>query len=94
MFKRIVVILAFAALIGFYGINMAAAQEDEGMGVKGVVTEVAEDGSFLVINDETLMIDPELQDYMNIESGDSVELIVKTVDGKKVVMDFDYIDLE
>jgi hypothetical protein len=62
--------------------------------VKGAITQVAEDGSSLVINGETLAIDPDLKDYMNIEAGDNVELVVKTVDGKKVVTDFDYVDSE
>ncbi|MBU1086109.1 MAG: hypothetical protein KKD05_01165 [Candidatus Omnitrophica bacterium] len=94
MFKRILIVLSFIAVIGFYGINLATAQEDMEISVKGVVSQVAEDMSSLVINNETIMIDPELKDYMNIEAGDSVELIVNTVDGKKVIVDFDYIDLE
>ncbi|MBU1043300.1 MAG: hypothetical protein KJ915_02745 [Candidatus Omnitrophica bacterium] len=107
MFKRGLIVLSLIAVIGFYGINLATAQDDSmgmkdvemgitdaEMGIKGVVTSVAEDMSSLMINDQTIMIDPELKDYMNIEAGDSVELIVNTVDGKKVVVDFDYIDLE
>lgn len=100
MVKKIMVVLSLIAIIGFCGINIAAAQDmattqqDEEITVKGVVTLISEDGSSLVINEETLSIDPDLREYINVEAGDSVELIVKMVDGKKVVIDFDYIDLE
>lgn len=100
MVKKIMVVLSLIAIIGFCGINitvaqdMATTQQDEEITVKGVVTSISEDGSSLVLNEETLTIDPDLREYINVEAGDSVELIVKMVDGKKVVIDFDYIDLE
>ncbi|MFH1062857.1 MAG: hypothetical protein V1747_08275 [Candidatus Omnitrophota bacterium] len=105
MVKRILMVLSLIAVLGFCGSSLIWAQAVSDTGVltdteaaeatiKGVISEVAEDGSTLVINNETLTIDQELRDYMNIEAGDSVELTVKTVDGKKVVVDFDYVESE
>jgi len=92
MIKRFLAVAGIVACIVFCA-HFLSAEEETANTLKGTVQEVAEDGSYIVINDEKMMIGDGLLGYTNMEAGDEVELVLEEIDQQKVVVDFDYIDM-
>ncbi|MFH1093086.1 MAG: hypothetical protein V1739_02890 [Candidatus Omnitrophota bacterium] len=92
MFKRIK-LLAGLVICMMVFVNIVAAQEQTETMLKGKVTQVAEDGSYILINEAKLMIGEGVKDYMDIEAGDEVEVTIEEVDGVKTVVDYEYVDM-
>ena len=59
--------------------------------ISGVVDEVAQDGSYVVVSGNKIMIPMDMVEYFNIEKGDQVEVIVEEVNGVVQAVDYDYL---
>ncbi|MCG2712518.1 MAG: hypothetical protein L6416_09385, partial [Candidatus Omnitrophica bacterium] len=92
MFKRFR-LLAVLVLFMMICSNAAVAQEQTETILKGKVAQVAEDGSYIFIDETKLMISEDMKDYMNMEAGDEVEVTIEEVDGVKTVIEYEYVDL-
>ena len=76
--------------MGAFTMNVMA-QDDQTRSITGTVAEVAQDNSYVILNNEKMVISEEVLEYMNIEAGDEVELIIKETEKGKTVVDFNYI---
>ena len=86
--KLLIVLMAFALVAGLTGYSIA--QGDEGKVLSGTIEEVADDGSYVILDGQKMIIDPELKEYMNMEAGDEVELLIEKTEQGELVVDFDY----
>jgi len=92
MIKRFLVAAGIIMCIVFCAHFLSAEEGTETI-LQGTIQEVAEDGSYIMMNDEKMMIGDELLGYTNMEAGDEVELTIEEINQQKVVISFDYIDL-
>ena len=90
MVKRILAAMVIVLLVSCLA-GSANAQEENIKLIKGVVQEVAADGSYLILNDQKMLIDEEIAEYMNMEAGDEVEVSVEETGQGITIMDFNYI---
>jgi hypothetical protein len=90
MIKKISVLLVMVMVLSLLSANVFAQEDDKNM-ITGTVEEVAEDGSYIILDGQKMMVDSELLEYMNMEAGDEVELVVDETDQGLVVVDFDYL---
>lgn len=88
MFKKKIVLCIMLALVLCAQTVYIHAEETT---IQGTVESVAEDGSYVVVNGEQIMISDEIKDYMDMETGDMVEIIVNETDQGKVAVDYNYI---
>ena len=86
MRKKISIIICLCLVLNLF-LSPCYSQEET---VTGVVQEVADDGSYVIIGDQKIMISEELNE-MDIEEGDEVELFIEKTDAGVVAFDYSYI---
>lgn len=86
-----ILLLCCSILFLIMSIQVLTVKGEEMQTVEGAVQEVAEDNSYIVINDEKMTVDEEIRDYMTMEVGDEVEVTIEDLDGQKIIRDFNYL---
>ncbi|MFH1459458.1 MAG: hypothetical protein ABIG64_03680 [Candidatus Omnitrophota bacterium] len=86
MLKKISSIVCVCFLMAIVCSPIFAQEENT---LKGIVQEVAEDGAYVVIEGQKIMISDEIEG-MDLEEGDEVELIIKETENGPVAVDYNY----
>ncbi len=90
MIKKIVVFVCLSLM--FLSLSSSVfSQEENTVKVTGTVQEIPEDASYVVIDGQKISISKDIADYVNMEVGDKVELIIQETEQGKVAVDFDYL---
>ena len=76
MFKKKIISCIVLALVLFAQIGYLHAEESK---IQGTVESVADDGSYVMVNGEKIMISDDIKDYMDMETGDNVEIIINYI---------------
>jgi len=66
-------------------------QETEAMSITGKVEQIAEDGSYIVVDSKTIITTQEFLDESYLEAGDMVKLTLKNTDKGLEIVDYEYV---
>ncbi|MBI4846604.1 MAG: hypothetical protein HY810_09100 [Candidatus Omnitrophica bacterium] len=90
--KFIVYLLAVVMVMGIASVSFSQEnKENQENKIVGIVQEVAEDGTYVIVDGKKVSISEEVKDYNNMEQGDEVELIIEETQNGPVVVDFNYL---
>lgn len=85
--KKISLVFLFA----FIFTNFVFAQQESVMAVQGTITEIADDGSYMVVNSKKIYTDTDFVEEAYLEVGDTVKIEVENSEKGLQALSYEYI---